>query len=88
MLKVSKAWIRSAEKRYPGFKDTLDHYEVQDLPSCPLCGSVETAKVSTGLVGYSTALAAATTKMKLIPNGHPADFYCSACDKFFDIPAK
>jgi hypothetical protein len=84
MLKVDDAWLRAAEARYPGFKATLDHYETQALPPCPACGSTETAKTSTGLVGYSMALAAATTKIKLIPNGPSADFYCNACDKFFD----
>jgi hypothetical protein len=29
-------------------------------------------------------LAAATTKMKLVANGHPADFHCWECDDFFD----
>lgn len=84
MLKVDEAWLRAAEERYPGFRATLDHYETQALPPCPVCGSAETAKTSTGLVGRSIALAAATTRMKLIPNGHSAGFHCSACDKFFD----
>jgi hypothetical protein len=88
MLTISKAQIRAAERRYPGFKDTLDHYEAQSLPSCPLCGSAETASVSTGIIGRTMALAAATTKIKLVPNSQPANFYCGACDKFFDAPSE
>jgi transposase-like protein len=84
MLKVSKARIRAAEERYPGFKDTLDYYEAQSLPSCPLCGSAETAKTATGVIGRTMELAAATTKIRLVPNGPHAAFYCETCDKLFD----
>jgi hypothetical protein len=88
MLTVTEEWIREAEAMYPGFRKTLAHYEALDLPPCPTCRSTNTAKVSTGLVGFSITLAAATTKMKLIPNGHPADFHCGACDQFFDAAAR
>jgi predicted RNA-binding Zn-ribbon protein involved in translation (DUF1610 family) len=84
MLKVDEAWIQAAEARYPGFRATLAHYETQARPSCPTCGSAETASVSTGIIGRTMALAAATTKIKLVPNSQPANFYCGACDKFFD----
>jgi len=33
-------------------------------------------------------LAAATTKIGLVPNGPHAAFYCEACDKFFDAPSE
>jgi hypothetical protein len=85
MLTVTEEWLRKAEETYPGFRDTLSYYESLDLPACPRCGSANSAKVTTGLVGRSVALAAATTKMKLLPNGHPADFHCGDCDHFFDV---
>ena len=84
MLTVTKAWIRKAEAQSPGFRETLEYYEALDLPPCPRCSSTNTAKVSSGLVGRSMALAAATTKMKLVPNRKPGeDFHCGACDQFF-----
>ena len=42
--------------------------------------------VSAGLVGRSIHLAGATTKIRLLPNGHPADFYCNQCDQYFNGP--
>jgi len=84
MLTVTEDWLRKAEEMYPGFRHTLNYYELLDLPACPRCGSANSAKVSTGLVGRSIALAAATTKIKLLPNGHPADFHCGDCGHFFD----
>jgi hypothetical protein len=88
MLTASDEWIRKAEAMYPGFRKTLDYYEALALPPCPRCGSTHTAKVSSGLVGRSISLAAATTKMKLVPNGHPADFHCGGCEQFFDAAAR
>lgn len=85
MLTARDESIRQAEAMYPGFRKTLAYYESLKLPPCPTCGSTHTAKVSAGLVGRNIALAGATTKMKLVPNGHPADFHCGACDQFFDV---
>jgi hypothetical protein len=84
MLKVDDEWIVRAEQQYRGFRKTVDYYEALTLPPCPRCGSADTAKVSSGLVGLSIHVAAATSKIKLLPNGHPADFHCAACDQFFD----
>jgi pyruvate/2-oxoacid:ferredoxin oxidoreductase beta subunit len=84
MLKVSKAWIRAAEQRHPGFTDTLDYYEALALPLCPLCGSTATATAITGVIGRTMELAAATTKIRLVPNGPHTAFYCETCGKFFD----
>lgn len=85
MLKVNEEWILAAEEKDPGFRKTLDYYEALNLPPCPTCGSIQTAKVSTGLVGRSINLAAATTKIMLVPNGHPAGFHCGDCDHFFQV---
>jgi hypothetical protein len=65
-------------------RDTVNYYESLVLPPCPTCGSKKTAKVSTGLVGRSIAVASATNKIKLVPNGHPGDYFCRACDRYFD----
>ena len=76
--------IRELEEQYPGFRESLEAYESADLPPCPMCASTTTAKVITGLIGRTINLAAATTKVKLVPKGHPGDFHCEACDQFFD----
>jgi hypothetical protein len=84
MLKVDEATIEELEQQYPGFRKTVEYYEALKLPPCPTCGSADTAQVSAGLVGRSTNLAAVTSKIKLLANGHPADFYCARCDRYFD----
>ena len=77
MLKVDDAWLERAEQKYPGLRKTVAYYEAQTLPACPTCGSAETAEV--WWAGRRSLLvAAATSKTKLLPNGHPADFYCEA----------
>ena len=84
MVKVNEQWIRAVEQVCPGFRATLNYYESLALPPCPKCGSLNSAIVSAGLVGFSIHLAAATTKFKLLPNGHPADFHCADCGDFFN----
>lgn len=88
MLKVDQHWLDKAEAIYPGLLETIDCYEKLVLPPCPQCGSADTAKVSTGLVGRSIHAAAATTKMRLLPNGHPADYFCNHCKHYFDGPTR
>jgi predicted RNA-binding Zn-ribbon protein involved in translation (DUF1610 family) len=84
MLKVDEEWIRRVEKQYPGIRQNIDSFESADLPSCPRCGSVNTAVVSVGIVGRSIHVAAATNKMRLLPDGHPAEFYCNECGHYLD----
>jgi len=86
MLKVDQEWIARAEAQYPGLRKTIYSWDAMDLPPCPLCGSANTAKVSAGLVGRSLHLAAATTKIRLLANGYPADCYCNQCGRYFDGP--
>ena len=86
MLKVDQEWIRRVEKQYPGIRANIDGFESADLPSCPKCGSANTAAVSVGIIGRRIHVAAATTKTRLLPNGHPADFYCNDCEHYFDGP--
>ena len=79
MLKVSKSELSKLEKQYPGIGETIAHYESQVLPACMHCGSSDTAVTSCGLVGFSIAVAAATTKVKLFPNGQGGRVFCNAC---------
>ena len=83
-LRVDESWIQAAETMYPGFRQQLADAESSDVRLCPTCGSTNTARVAEGLIGRTIQLAAATTKFKLVPNKRPADFYCNACDQFFD----
>ena len=86
MLKVDEPWLGKVEAVYPGFREMVHQWEAMELPPCPQCGSDDTAKVSAGLVGRSIHLAAATTKIRLLPNGHPADYYCNQCKCYFNGP--
>jgi hypothetical protein len=76
--------LDEVEKLYPGLRETIAHWKAMELPACPRCRSPYTARVSAGLVGRSMHLAGATHKIRLIPNGHPADFYCNSCKRYFD----
>jgi hypothetical protein len=86
MLKVNEQWLREVEQRYPGIRQTIDYYEALNLPPCPACGSTDTAAVSAGLVGRSIHVGASTTKIRLLPNGVPEDYYCNACERYFGRP--
>ena len=84
MLRRSEIKIRELETTYSGISEQIRRFEDATLPCCELCGSQDTANVQVGVVGRTIAIACATTKIKLIPNGPPAgDFYCNACSKFF-----
>lgn len=73
------------ENRYPGITDQIRDIEDKDLPKCPRCASMNTAEVQCGFIGRTMFLAAATTKLKLIPNGpRPGQFFCNDCSKYFD----
>ena len=86
MLRISQDRIDQHERDYPGFRRLVEGWEAKELPSCPHCTSTDTAEVSAGLVGRSMRLAGATTKIKLLPNGHPADYFCNECKRYFDWP--
>jgi hypothetical protein len=81
---MSSSLYDDVERQYPGFRETVAYWEAQELPSCSRCGSQYTARVSAGLVGRSMRLSGATRKIHLIPNGHPADFWCNSCRRYFD----
>ena len=76
----------SLEDRYPGITEQLRRFEEAELPSCPHCGSDNSASVQVGVIGRTIYLAASTKKFKLVPNMKDklGKFFCNACGKFFD----
>lgn len=84
MLKLTAEEIDDLEKKYPGIRESIMHFEQAPLPLCPHCRSEDTADVQVGLIGRTINIAAATTKFRLIPNGpKPGNYFCNACKKFF-----
>jgi hypothetical protein len=78
--------LANIEENYPGITEQIRRFVATELPSCPYCGSEATASVQVGLTGRASAIAAATTKVKLVP--HAKDklgaYFCSACGKYFN----
>jgi hypothetical protein len=85
MLKFDREDLEHIETLYTGIGETILHFEQATLPACRNCGSEDTADVQFGLIGRTIHIAAATTKFKLLPNGPaPGEYFCNACNKFFD----
>ncbi|MEO8143117.1 MAG: hypothetical protein ABI654_02790 [Betaproteobacteria bacterium] len=85
MLKIDERTLNQLEAMYPGILKSILWFEGAVLSACPRCGSSDTANVQVGIVGRTVTIAAATSKMKLIPNGpKPSKYFCNACNKFFD----
>jgi hypothetical protein len=85
MLKVNKTTLDQLETQYPGIAAYVLRLEDATLPTCPICGSGNTAKVNVGIIGRTISLAAATTKFKLIANGpKPGKHWCNECSKYFE----
>lgn len=85
MLKIGETGIDSMEAQHPGIRGQIARFEAAELPSCPECGSVDTADVQVGIVGRTIYIAAATTKVTLVPNGpRPGRYRCNACKTYFD----
>jgi hypothetical protein len=72
MLKVSQEVIDQMERRRPGMRAMIEHYEVAMYPPCPHCQSDHVATVQVGVIGRTINLSAATTKFKLLANGPKA----------------
>jgi hypothetical protein len=85
MLKVGEDSLKTMEHLYPGFRKTVEYYESLYLPGCPTCASEDTAKVSAGTISRSIHVASSTTKMRFLPNGHPADYFCNQCRLYFEV---
>jgi len=85
MLKLTPEQIETLESSYPGIKDQIQEFEAALLPACSLCGSTDTADVQVGVIGHTINLSAATTKIKLIPNGpRPGRYFCNTCRYYFN----
>jgi len=85
MLKMNKETVDQREKQCRGIGKAKLYFEKATLPVCPRCGSEDTAYVQCGIIGRTTNIAAATTKLKLIANGpKPGKHFCNACNRFFD----
>ncbi|MFZ1041162.1 MAG: hypothetical protein WCA79_02875 [Anaerolineales bacterium] len=71
---------------YPGIEEQLRRFQEAELPSCPSCGSSDTANVQVGVIGRTVYLAGATKKFKLVPNmkDRLGKFFCNNCGKYFD----
>jgi hypothetical protein len=82
MVTTDPEWLSRAERGYPGFQKALAYYESLRLPVCPRCGGEPSTLIS-GLTGRTIALAAATTRVKLLANRRAGNFFCSRCDELF-----
>ena len=78
---------KSMDEQYPGFSEQSRKFDEAELPSCPHCGSTDTASVKVGVTGRTINLAGATMKFKLVPNAEDrkGEFFCNECEKFFDL---
>ncbi len=84
MLKLDKETMDQMGKQHPGILESIRQYEEDKLPTCTQCGAEDTASVSTGVVGRTIYLAAATTKIKLVPNEPKrGKYFCNKCENFF-----
>ena len=74
------------EENYPGITEQIRRYAEAELPSCPHCGSEDTASVEVGMVGRAITIAASTTKVKLVPNAKDklGIYFCNECKKYFN----
>jgi hypothetical protein len=85
MLKVNEEILQEMENHYSGILDSIRSIEEAELPSCSRCRSDHTADVQIGITARTTYIAAATTKIKLLPNPpKPARYFCNKCERFFN----
>ncbi len=85
MLKIDPTALDDLEASHPGIRSQVMDIENATLPPCPQCGSTDTAVTRCGVVGRSIAIAAATSKIKLLANRPPPGrCCCNICGGFFD----
>lgn len=80
---VSPETMAQMESQHMGITVQIEFYEMMVLPTCPNCGSKETATVNVGITGRTSSLAAATSKFHLRGNGRSGDYYCNICQGYF-----
>jgi len=68
MTDKKKDVSKSMEEQYPGITEQIDRFKKAQLPSCPHCGSADTASVQVGVIGRTITIAASTRKIKLVLN--------------------
>jgi hypothetical protein len=61
MIKVDEKEIEEWEKSYPGIKKQVYWFDSQKLPSCPHCGTENTALVQVGIIVRTIHICCATT---------------------------
>jgi len=74
------------EDSYPDITEQIRRFAEAELPSCPHCGSGDTASVQVGIIGRAITIAASTPKVKLVPNAKDklGLYFCNACGKYFN----
>lgn len=73
------------EDDYPDITEQIRRFAEAELPSCPHCGSSNTASVQVGMVGRALTIAESTPKVKLVPNAKDklGIYFCNECGKYF-----
>jgi len=85
MLKISEENLSKLDCDYPGVRDYLVKLEAKAMPECVHCDCEDTAEVNVGVIGRTIAMAQASSRFKLIPNGpKPGEYFCNGCRSFFD----
>jgi hypothetical protein len=85
MLKVDGKLLQEMESHFSGIVESIRCFDEARLPACPRCRSNNTADVLISSTGRMIYIAAATTKVKLIPNlPKPGNYFCNKCEKFFN----
>lgn len=86
MLKITAQELQRYESLYSGIRETIMHFEANELPICPRCDSDDSSLVEAGIIGRTIHIAAATTKFHLVPNYEfdlHGPYYCNACKMYF-----
>jgi len=83
---MSKNKKPNIEETYPGVTKQIENFENSEIPTCPHCGSEDTAIVRAGIIGRSITIAASTRKMKLVPNitDEMGKYFCRNCERYFE----
>src|SRR5687767_173408 len=74
------------EDSYPDITEQIRRFAEAELPSCPHCGSDNTASVQVGMIGRAITIAESTPKVKLVPSAKDklGLYFCNACGKYFN----
>lgn len=77
---------KTIEEQYPGITEQIRQFKEMELPSCPHCGSGDTASVRAGVIGRSMTIGASTRKIKLVMNrtDEMGKYFCNNCGKYYD----